>query len=82
MTAGELAKLAALLAVPLTLPVEAMPKLELMQLPTDGIPQLTAEEREKRASELADPQIIAPASRATTVGSSASPGVTSPTPGN
>lgn len=61
LTVEELAKLAELLAIPVTLPSTVMEKLEPMQVPVNGIPSLTAEEREKRAQELAAPRPIAPA---------------------
>jgi hypothetical protein len=57
-TAAELAKLAALPTNPDTLAVPVMPKLGLMQVPRDGTPELTAQEREKRARELAAPHVI------------------------
>lgn len=55
LTAEERAKLAALPAPLPTLLDLPMPKLELMELPKDGVPELTREELEKRASELASP---------------------------
>lgn len=52
-TEEALAKLAAYLATPVTLPLPEMPKLDPMAVPTDGTPALTPQELEKRASELA-----------------------------
>jgi len=60
LTAEELAKLAAFLAVPVTPPAPVMPKLEIMTVLKDGIPQLTAQERDKHARELATPHVLTP----------------------
>jgi hypothetical protein len=56
LTTEEQAKLAALLAVPVTPLESTMPKLGIMEIPKDGIPELTQQEREKHAIELATPQ--------------------------
>jgi hypothetical protein len=48
--------LAALPAILGTPAVPVMPKLEPMKIAMDGIPELTAPERDKHASELAAPR--------------------------
>jgi hypothetical protein len=50
LTQAELAKIAGLPQIVLHLP--DLPKLGIMKVPTEGIPELTAREREKRAGEL------------------------------
>lgn len=61
LTEAELAKVAALLLlIPAPPPEPAMLKLEVMPVPKDGVPQLTAQEREKRARELAALPVITP----------------------
>jgi type II secretory pathway component HofQ len=78
-TAAELAKLAALPANPDTLPVPVMPKLELMNVPKEGTPELTTQEREKHARELASPHVITMASPTGQVRSGDSPAATDST---
>jgi hypothetical protein len=53
LTQSEEVKLAEFLAVPAILAIPIMPKLEVMHLLTVGTPDLTPQEREKRARELA-----------------------------
>ena len=55
LTVGELAKVAALQAILGALPVPLMQKLEPMKVAMDGIPTLTAQERDKHAKELGTP---------------------------
>ena len=59
LTAEALAKLAVLLEAPLVSPPWVMDKLAPMEVPTIGDPELTPEEWEKRARELATPIVVA-----------------------
>jgi hypothetical protein len=55
LTVEEQAKLAAIVVGPALLPDSFMQKLEPMVVPTEGTPELTTQELEKRAAELETP---------------------------
>lgn len=55
LTAAEQAKLAAIVSAPTVWPDTFMQKLEPMVVPTEGTPDLTTQELEKRARELMAP---------------------------
>lgn len=82
LTVAELAKWAAVQTILGTPSVPLMPKLGPMTVAKNGVPDLTAQERDKHARELATPQarpttpLILPPAQVRTAGSSVDPGST------
>ena len=86
LTAAEQAKLASFLASPVPLVTPEMMKLGTMQVPTTGVSQLTAQEREKHEHELAappaQPAVAAPPAQGTNSSSKTGGGTDTPAQSN